>query len=51
MRRGRHARTQKAVVLAGDGGITLTELMSVFDELQSGGVTQVAIQTQPSASR
>ena len=43
------ARTQKAVVLAGDGGITLTELMQVFDELQSGGVTQVAIQTQPAA--
>ena len=26
------SRTQKGVVLAGDGGITLTELMQVFDE-------------------
>ncbi|MFO7303460.1 MAG: biopolymer transporter ExbD [Acidobacteriota bacterium] len=45
------SRTQKGVVLAGDGGITLTELMQVFDELQAGGVTQVAIQTQPAARR
>lgn len=45
------SRTEKSVILAGDGGITLTELMQVFDELQAGGVSQVSIQTQPGTRR
>lgn len=45
------AREQKAVILAGDGGITYNELMQVFDELQSAGITQVAMQTQPATGR
>jgi biopolymer transport protein TolR len=45
------AREQKAVILAGDGGITYNELMQVFDELQSAGITQVAMQTEPATGR
>lgn len=45
------ARTDKSVILAGDGGIIYSELMTVFDELQSGGVTQVNLQTQPATGR
>lgn len=45
------AREEKAVMLSGDGGITYSELMQVFDELQAGGITQVAMQTQPSTGR
>jgi biopolymer transport protein TolR len=39
-------RADKAVMLAGDGGITLQEFMSVCDRLQEGGATSVAMQTQ-----
>jgi len=35
------------VVLAGDGGVTLQELVRVFDKLIEGGVTKVGIQTTP----
>jgi biopolymer transport protein ExbD len=35
------------VILAGDGGITLSELVTVFDSLIAGGVDRVSIQTQP----
>jgi biopolymer transport protein TolR len=46
-------RADKTVMLAGDGGTTLDELMSVWDRLQEGGVTSVSIQTQaaPRAER
>jgi len=40
-------RTQQAVMLAGDGVITLDELFRVMDRLREGGVTNVNIQTQP----
>ncbi|HKV98458.1 MAG TPA: biopolymer transporter ExbD [Vicinamibacterales bacterium] len=39
------------VVLAGDGGVTLQELVSVFDKLIEGGVTKVGIQTTPPTSQ
>ena len=45
------ARTQKSVILAGDGGITMSEMITVMDELRSGGVTEVSLQTQPAARR
>lgn len=45
------ARTQKSVILAGDGGITMTEMITVMDELRSGGVTEVSLQTQPASRR
>jgi len=35
------------VVLAGDGGVTLQELIRVFDKLKEGGVVKVGIQTTP----
>ncbi len=35
------------VVLAGDGGVTLQELVRVFDKLIEGGVAKVGIQTTP----
>jgi biopolymer transport protein ExbD len=50
-RQAMDARTQKSVILAGDGDITYSELMSVFDELRRGGVAEVALQTQPATGR
>jgi biopolymer transport protein ExbD len=41
------ARTDKSVMLAGDGGVTLDELMAVMDRLRESGVTTVGIPTQP----
>ena len=38
-------------MLAGDGGITLQELVRVFDKLNEGGVANVGIQTQPPTSQ
>ncbi len=43
-------RLEKNVIVAGDGGITLSELMEVADKLQQAGVNKLAIQTQPSTS-
>ena len=45
------SRTQKSVILAGDGGITMSEMITVMDELRSGGVTEVSLQTQPATRR
>jgi len=39
------------VLIAGDGGITLQELMRVLDKLKEGGVQNVAIQSQPPLGR
>jgi biopolymer transport protein TolR len=39
------------VVLAGDGTVTLQELVRVFDKLIEGGVAKVAIQTAPPSSQ
>jgi biopolymer transport protein ExbD len=44
-------RTDKNVMLAGDGSITYDELMAVFDRLKQGGVENVSMQTQPPAGR
>ena len=43
-------RTDKTVMLAGDGGITFDELVSVMDRLKEGGVANVGLQTQPVGS-
>jgi biopolymer transport protein TolR len=40
-------RTDKAVFLRGDGGVTLQELMQVMDKLKEGGVEKVGIVSQP----
>jgi biopolymer transport protein TolR len=39
------------VVLAGDGNVTLQELVRVFDKLIEGGVAKVGIQTTPPTSQ
>ena len=39
------------VVLAGDGGVTLQEFVTVFDKLIESGVAKVVIQTTPSTSQ
>jgi biopolymer transport protein ExbD len=44
-------RPDKTVMLAGDGGITINELVSVWDQLREGGVEQVTLQTQPVTGR
>jgi len=41
----------RSVMLAGDGGITMSELISVWDRLYEGGVAEVNIQTQPTTGR
>jgi biopolymer transport protein TolR len=40
-------RESKRVMLAGDDGVTLGELILVFDRLREGGVDNVGLQTQP----
>jgi biopolymer transport protein ExbD len=51
IRQALDARTEKNVMLAGDGAITYDELMAVFDRLKEGGVENVSMQTQPVAVR
>ena len=42
---------QQNVIVAGDGSITLSELMMIGDRLIEGGVKGIAIQTQPAPRR
>jgi len=46
-----YGQTQQGVILAGDGRITLDEVMMIADQLTSAGVKNVAIQAQPPKSR
>jgi biopolymer transport protein TolR len=43
------SRSEKTVVLASDGGVTMAEAIRVWDELRAGGITEVAVQTQPAS--
>lgn len=45
------ARSEKNVVIATDGGITMAEAIRVWDELRAAGITQVSVQTQPARGR
>jgi len=42
-----NARTDKTVILATDGGVTMAETVRVWDQLRAAGITQVSVQTQP----
>jgi biopolymer transport protein ExbD len=44
-------QVQRNVVLAGDGSVTLQELLQIFDRLRDGDVTNIGIQTQPPRGR
>ena len=44
-------RTDKSVLLAGDNGISLGDLVTVWDQLRAGGVETVHVQTQPTTGR
>jgi biopolymer transport protein ExbD len=44
-------RLQQSVLVAGDGGITIQELVHVTDQLKRGGVDKVSLQVQPAAGR
>jgi len=44
-------QAQQGVILAGDGRITLEELISVASELKAGGVKTIGISSQPPRSR
>ena len=46
-----YGQTQQGVILAGDGRVTLDEVMLVVDQLAAGGVKNVAFQVQPPRSR
>ena len=47
VRQALSGQLQQNVILAGDGGVMLSELVTVFDSLLAGGVERVSIQTQP----
>ena len=51
IRQALDTRTEKSVVLAGDGSILYEELIAVFDRLKTGGVDNVSMQTQPAPPR
>ena len=51
IRQALDARSDKGVILSGDGGITMDELIAVFDRLKQGGVENVSMQTQPAMGR
>ena len=51
VRQAVEAHQQKSVMLRGDGLITLSELMSVWDRLNEAGIEQVNLQSQPMAGR
>jgi biopolymer transport protein ExbD len=51
VRQSLFGQLQQSVMLAGDGGITLQELMRVLDRLNEGGVRTVSIQVQPARGR
>lgn len=51
VRQAVESREQKSVMLAGDGQITMNELMGVMDSLKEGGITEVSVQTQPATGR
>lgn len=40
----------KSVILRGDGSITFSELIDVWDALIAGGITQISVATQPRTS-
>jgi biopolymer transport protein TolR len=51
IRQALDARSEKGVILSGDGGITMDDLIAVFDRLKQGGVENVSMQTQPAMGR
>jgi biopolymer transport protein ExbD len=51
VRQALSGQLQQNVILAGDGAVTLSELVTVFDSLLAGGVDRVSIQTQPVTGR
>jgi biopolymer transport protein ExbD len=42
---------QQNVILAGDGGVSWQEMVTVFDALMEAGVRNVGLQTQPATNR
>jgi biopolymer transport protein ExbD len=44
-------RTDKSVMLAGDGDVSYSEIIAVMDRLKEGGVQSVNLQTQPTTGR
>jgi biopolymer transport protein TolR len=46
-----YGQAQQNVLLAGDGAITLQELITVAGQLSAGGVRGIAIQVQPGGGR
>jgi biopolymer transport protein TolR len=45
------SRTDKTVILASDGAVTMAEVIRVWDELRAAGITQLSVQTQPTTGR
>jgi biopolymer transport protein ExbD len=45
------AKSQKSVVLAGDGALSYADVITVWDQLNRGGVESISVQTQPAARR
>jgi biopolymer transport protein ExbD len=51
VRQALNGQLTKDVMIAGDGQVSLQELMQVLDKLKEGGVEKVGIQSQPTTER
>lgn len=49
VRQAVNGQLKRGVMLAGDGGVTLQDLTTVFSQLQQGGIDNVGIMVQPPA--
>jgi biopolymer transport protein TolR len=50
VRQAVNGQLKRGVMLAGDGGVTLQDLTTVFSQLQQGGIDNVGIMVQPPAN-
>ena len=51
VRQAIESRSDKNVILAGDGAVTYSDLVVVWDQLRAGGIDLVNLQTQPATGR
>ena len=43
------AHAEKTVIVAGDTSLQLGDVVSVFNQLRAGGISNVSLQSQPAA--
>jgi biopolymer transport protein ExbD len=47
VRQALHGQLKRGVMLAGDGGVTLQDLTTIWSTLQAGGVENLGVMTEP----